>query len=143
MDVSSNASNIQPYGLSNGTKIAYEKNSAANLTPSEVGANSQTNKAQATDIPHPVESAAELAEAREQINKEQREKMVEKMNEFISNINRGVAFKVDEDSGRDIVTIYETTTGDVIRQIPDKEMLETLNRLADYSANTGLLDDTV
>ncbi|MDP5254808.1 MULTISPECIES: flagellar protein FlaG [unclassified Vibrio] len=143
MEISSNASNIQPYGLNNGTKVAYEKNGAANLSPPEVRANSQINKAEATDTLHPVEAASELAEARGQINKEQREKMVEKMNEFISNINRGVAFKVDEDSGRDIVTIYETKTGDVIRQIPDKEMLETLNRLADYSANTGLLDDTV
>ena len=61
------------------------------------------------------------------------------MNEFISSINKGVAFKVDEESGRDVVTIYEATTGDIIRQIPDEEMLEILRRLAAQTANTGLL----
>ena len=62
---------------------------------------------------------------------------------FVTSINKGVAFRVDEESGRDVVTIYEATTGDVIRQIPDEEMLEILRRLAAHSANTGLLVEKV
>lgn len=69
--------------------------------------------------------------------------MVEQMNEFVSSINKGVAFRVDEESGRDVVTIYETNTGDVIRQFPDEELLVVLRRLAEHSANSGLLVEKV
>lgn len=65
------------------------------------------------------------------------------MNEFISSINKGVSFKVDEESGRDVVTIYEATTGDIIRQIPDEEMLEILRRLAAHTSSSGLLVEKV
>ncbi len=69
--------------------------------------------------------------------------MVEQMNEFVSSINKGVAFRVDEESGRDVVTIYETNTGDVIRQFPDEELLVVLRRLAEHTANSGLLVEKV
>ncbi len=84
-----------------------------------------------------------MAESRQELNKEEREKMVEQMNEFVSAMNKGVAFRVDEESGRDVVTIYEATTGDVIRQIPDEEMLVVLRRLAEHTANRGLLVEKV
>ena len=38
--------------------------------------------------------------ARRQLNREERIKMVEKMNEFISSINKGVSFKVDENQAK-------------------------------------------
>ncbi|MDW2313569.1 flagellar protein FlaG, partial [Vibrio sp. 1075] len=85
----------------------------------------------------------EMAESRQVLNREEREKMVEQMNEFVSSINKGVAFRVDEESGRDVVTIYETNTGDVIRQFPDEEMLVVLRRLAEHTANSGLLVEKV
>lgn len=50
---------------------------------------------------------------------------------------------MDEESGRDVVTIYEAKTGDVIRQIPDEEMLVVLRRLAEHTANSGLLTEKV
>ncbi len=37
------------------------------------------------------------------------------------------------------MTIYETTTGDIIRQIPDEEMLEILRRLATQNSNSRIL----
>ena len=71
--------------------------------------------------------------------------MVQQMNDFISSINTGLSFRVDEESGRDVVTIYEADTGDIIRQIPDEEMLEILRRLRDQTArySSGLLNQTV
>ncbi|MCV5657479.1 flagellar protein FlaG, partial [Escherichia coli] len=65
------------------------------------------------------------------------------MNEFVTSINKGVAFRVDEESGRDVVTIYEANTGDVIRQIPDDGMLVVLRRLAEHTAHSGLLTEKV
>ena len=39
-----------------------------------------------------------------------------------------------------MVIIYETTTGDIIRQIPDEEMLEILRRLAAYNSNSRIFE---
>ncbi|GEM74323.1 flagellar protein FlaG [Vibrio sagamiensis] len=122
MEISSYTSNIQPYGDSNGTKFAL-KNEVD--TPNTANLN-----------------GIEQTERPQEIDNEQREKIVEQMNEFVSSINKGVAFRVDEASGRNVVTVYEATTGEVIRQIPDEEMLVVLRRLAEYTAR-GLLVEKV
>ncbi|MGF1756113.1 flagellar protein FlaG, partial [Vibrio makurazakiensis] len=134
-------SNIQPYGSPSGTKIAYEESSsAANISkPNENAPPKKVEQVQSSS----TETAIKMAQERQELNREEKVRMVEQMNEFISSINKGVAFKVDEESGRDVVTIYEATTGDIIRQIPDEEMLEILRRLAAQTASSGLLMEKV
>lgn len=138
MEIPSNASNIQPYGSPNGIKIASDEGSSASSISRLKEATSrgkvEKSKEEAT------EAAIQLAQERKELNDEERVKMVEKVNEFISSLNKGVAFKVDEESGRDVVTIYETTTGDIIRQIPDEEMLEILRRLAAQNSNSRIFE---
>ncbi len=138
MEISSNTSNIQPYGSPNGIKIASDEGSSASSISRLKEATSygkvEKSKEEAT------EAAIQLAQERKELNDEERVKMVEKVNEFISSLNKGVAFKVDEESGRDVVTIYETTTGDIIRQIPDEEMLEILRRLAAQNSNSRIFE---
>ncbi|MEG3693171.1 flagellar protein FlaG [Vibrio coralliirubri] len=138
MEIPSNASNIQPYGSPNGIKIASDEGSSASSISRLKEATSygkvEKSKEEAT------EAAIRLAQHRQELNDEERVKMVEKVNEFISSLNKGVAFKVDEESGRDVVTIYETTTGDIIRQIPDEEMLEILRRLAAQNSNSRIFE---
>ncbi|MBY7731766.1 MULTISPECIES: flagellar protein FlaG [Vibrio] len=138
MEIPSNASNIQPYGSPNGIKFASDEGSSASSVSRLKEATSygkvEKSKEEAT------EAAIQLAQVRQELNDEERVKMVEKVNEFISSLNKGVAFKVDEESGRDVVTIYETTTGDIIRQIPDEEMLEILRRLAAQNSNSRIFE---
>lgn len=138
MEIPFNASNIQPYGSPNGIKIASDEGSSASSISRLKEATSygkvEKSKEEAT------EAAIQLAQERKELNDEERVKMVEKVNEFISSLNKGVAFKVDEESGRDVVTIYETTTGDIIRQIPDEEMLEILRRLAAQNSNSRIFE---
>ncbi|MDK9757334.1 flagellar protein FlaG [Vibrio sp. D173a] len=142
MEISSYTSNIQPYGTPSGTKVAKENGIG---TPSTASSNGTAPVEKPNDAERElsVQAAIEMAESRQELNKEEREKMVEQMNEFVSAMNKGVAFRVDEESGRDVVTIYEATTGDVIRQIPDEEMLVVLRRLAEHTANRGLLVEKV
>ncbi|ABU72119.1 flagellar protein FlaG [Vibrio campbellii] len=142
MEISSYTSNIQPYGTPSGTKFAEENGIG---TPSTASSNGTVPVEKPNDAERElsVQAAFEMAESRQELNKEEREKMVEQMNEFVSAMNKGVAFRVDEESGRDVVTIYEATTGDVIRQIPDEEMLVVLRRLAEHTANRGLLVEKV
>ncbi|MGC9461976.1 flagellar protein FlaG [Vibrio genomosp. F10] len=142
MDISSNASIIQPYGSNGGIKLASENNGAPNVSyRKESNSASQVNQNHVKS----VEATIELVKQREQLNKQEREAMVEQMNDFISSINTGLSFRVDEQSGRDVVTIYEASTGDIIRQIPEEEMLEVLGRLRDQAArySSGLVIDKV
>ncbi|MGR5067025.1 MULTISPECIES: flagellar protein FlaG [Vibrio] len=144
MEISSYASNIQPYATPNGTKVAI-KNGNGIDTPSTANSNGHLSPDKAKRAAHDlsVQAALEMAGSRQELNREEREKMVAQMNEFVSSMNKGVSFRVDEESGRDVVTIYEATTGDVIRQIPDEEMLVVLRRLAEHTANSGLLVEKV
>ncbi|MDK9779470.1 MULTISPECIES: flagellar protein FlaG [Vibrio] len=142
MEISSYASNIQPYGSPSGIKVAKGNGGDEARISSPIGA-SAVSSVQEPEHDFSVQAALEIAEQQKELNREERQKIVDQMNEFVTSINKGVAFRVDEESGRDVVTIYEATTGDVIRQIPDEEMLEILRRLAAHSANTGLLVEKV
>ncbi|MDF2153723.1 flagellar protein FlaG [Vibrio sp. CAU 1672] len=142
MDISSYASNIQPYGSPNGTNVAKDNGVSAASVSSSNGASSPEGLKD-TDHDYSVETVIEMAEQRQQLNREERNKLVEQMNEFVASMNKGVSFRVDEESGRDVVTIYEASTGDIIRQIPDEEMLVILRRLAEHSTNSGLLLEKV
>ncbi len=144
MDISSYTSNIQPYGAVDGTKVA-SKNGYGTGVPDPASSASEISllKAKGTVHDFSVQTATKMAESRQELNREEREKMAAQMNEFVTSISKGVAFRVDEKSGRDVVTIYETNTGDIIRQIPDEELLVVLRRLAEHTANSGLLVDKV
>jgi len=56
-------------------------------------------------------------------------KAAERANNFISQASRDLEFSVDEDTGANIVTVIDTSTKEVIRQIPSPEMLEIAKAL--------------
>ncbi|WP_114765210.1 flagellar protein FlaG [Vibrio rhodolitus] len=142
MEIPSYTSNIQSYGSQSGTKIASEYDNPQ-------GVSLPSNKVVASEIDQltsrGVEQATEVIQARQKLSEQEREKVVEQMNEFISSIQTGLSFRIDEQSGRDVVTIYEESTGEIIRQIPDEEMLEVLRRLREQTArySSGLLIEKV
>ena len=142
MEIPSYTSNIQPYGSESGTKLAskYDGVQQVSSQKEQVSTKEASEKASQT-----VEKAIEASKEREKLNRAERERIVEQMNDFISSINKGLSFRVDEESGRDVVTIYEADTGDIIRQIPDEEMLEILRRLREQTArySSGLVNQTV
>ncbi|NOH78917.1 flagellar protein FlaG [Vibrio sp. RE86] len=142
MEIPSYTSNIQPYGSESGTKFAsrYDGVQQVSSKKEQVSTSEMTERAAQS-----VEKAIEASKEREKLNKAERERIVAEMNDFISSINKGLSFRVDEESGRDVVTIYEADTGDIIRQIPDEEMLEILRRLREQTArySSGLVNQSV
>lgn len=46
-----------------------------------------------------------------------------KVNDFVKQIGRSLEFSVHESSGRVIITVRESETGKIIRQIPPEELL--------------------
>ena len=142
MEIPSYTSNIQPYGSKSGTKLASKYDGVQQVSsPKEQVSTAEISEKTSQSI----EKAIEASQEREKLNRAERERIVQQMNDFISSINKGLSFRVDEESGRDVVTIYEADTGDIIRQIPDEEMLEILRRLREQTArySSGLVNQMV
>lgn len=78
------------------------------------------------------------------LDDEQEQKAIEevasKLQEFVNLIDKQLEFKVDDDSGRHVVTVSDKLSGDVIRQIPSEEVLRlarNLSELADIATRSG------
>ena len=53
-----------------------------------------------------------------------------KINELFQAESRSLQFAVDDESGRSVITVVDTKTGEQIKQIPAEELLEISRRLA-------------
>lgn len=58
---------------------------------------------------------------------------------FMRGLNRYLEFRVDEDSGRTVVTVKDSSTGEIIRQIPSEEVMRLARNLGG-NTHTALLD---
>ena len=85
---------------------------------------SQASSAQA-DTVSGEENDVELQEA------------VAKVESFLKVQNRDLAFSVDENTSRSVVTVKDSTSGEVIRQIPSEEVLKLAERIQDLQQDVG------
>ena len=60
----------------------------------------------------------------------------QQIDSYLKSVGREVEFHVDEDTGITVVTVRATASGDVIRQIPNDEVLEIAKR---FRAGAGSL----
>ncbi len=56
---------------------------------------------------------------------------VEKIAEFIQIVRRNLEFTIDETTGRTVVTVVDSDTDEVIRQIPPEDVLNIARNLHD------------
>lgn len=62
------------------------------------------------------------------------EKTAARLNEIMTSKQRSLRFRVDEGSGRTVITVINKTTHEVIRQIPPEELLAVADQLGDLGA---------
>ena len=77
-----------------------------------------------------------VVQAYTQPSREQVDQAVEQMREALPPVARNLQFSVDEATGRSVVKVVDSSTNEVIRQMPSEELLNiarTLDKL------TGLL----
>ena len=139
MNLSSVSSSIlSSLSSNNGTQIASSNvqptssvniiNKTANTEPSEAMTQSQA-------------IVVEAEQKLETKKKEELHKAVKELNEYVKSMDRGLSFRLDEESGRQVITVIEVTSGDIIRQIPDEKMLEVARELA--ASGSGLIAERV
>lgn len=65
----------------------------------------------------------------EVVSAEDVERALMRLNELMQESQRSLRFQVDELSGRTIITVFDETTKEVVRQIPPPELLALVRRL--------------
>jgi flagellar protein FlaG len=58
---------------------------------------------------------------------------------FVSDFARELQFRVDDASGRTVITVRNSTTDEVVRQIPSEEVLALAARIAQTTDANGIL----
>ena len=64
------------------------------------------------------------------------EEVAQKLQDFVDSLNTSLRFSVDKESGRDIIKVVDSESGDLIRQFPSEEVLDVIKSL---SKATGTL----
>lgn len=89
---------------------------------------------------HPaVQAKAETSAADRQTHEQTRANIreaVDRINRQMKDTNRDLNFSVDDASDRVVITVKSTSTGEVIRQIPDQALLRVAHNIEDIK---GLL----
>lgn len=80
-------------------------------------------------LPSVNEAVANVVQEREQV-----EKTVSALNSFVQSIQRGIQFSVHEETGRNIITVTDIETDEVIRRFPSEQVLAVAEHIAETLA---------
>ncbi|TMO23976.1 flagellar protein FlaG [Pseudoalteromonas sp. S4741] len=115
------------------SKVEASPQLTANATaePNQTDGNTQK---QASDFA----SNEQHQQTEKQLDHDQLEKVAQQLQDFMGEMNRSLQFKVDEESGRDVIKVIDKSSGDVIKQYPSEEVLSLVAKL---SETAGMLID--
>ena len=99
------------------------------------GVSSATNSTVKAEVAKPEIQAAQIDPVEMQIKLQD---IVDRLNEQASKNGRSLGFSVDQRLNRNIVTVTSSTTGEVVRQIPEEVVIRVGNRIEDLK---GILFD--
>ena len=94
---------------------------AAQAVPTPVAAPAQTT---APVQPVVARQSAQSAQATPEPSQADVKAAVEKVQQAVQSMASSLKFSVDQETGKSIVTLTDTETGETIRQMPSKEMIE-------------------
>jgi len=97
------------------------------------GADAAIKPAPKVDLPSNVKSSVDPTQARKNVKE-----AVSFLNEQLSANNRGIGFTVNEGDSTPIVTIRNTKTGEVVRQIPNDVVIKIAQNI---DASKGAIED--
>jgi len=106
---------------------------ANNFQSTQLGTTAEVVNTSANNAKVDSEKAKEIAEQAAQ-NIDVVRNAAKELNEFTEKIQTNLSFSIDEGSGQSVITVTDTQSGDVIRQIPAKEALAVANIIRDAIA---------
>ncbi|MFK3791304.1 flagellar protein FlaG [Pseudomonas piscis] len=69
-----------------------------------------------------------------QAEQEKLKMAVQEIEKFVQSVKRNLEFSIDEPSGKVVVKVIASDSGEVVRQIPNEEVLKLANSLNDASS---------
>lgn len=119
-----NTSSIESANIANQNAVAVE-------SPAQVAKNSAMIKADNSQPEQVIAQANKTADkgGEAQLEPEQLSQIVENLNAFVQLTKRNVSFTIDKESGRDVISVFDAETQELIRQIPSEEALALLKRM--------------
>lgn len=111
-------------------EYAKSQNSESNVSLAKTIDN---NIKQGENVPlqNAVEKAASKVDDKQPLTLEQLEKVAQQLQDFVGEMNRGLEFSVDKDSGRDVIKVIDKNSGDLVKQYPSEEVLTLVAKLSD------------
>ena len=97
----------------------------------------RTDNAQTNVAAEVQENSTEADSNSERGNDRELQQAVEDVQSFVQGQARNLAFSIDEDTNRSIVTVRDSASGDVIRQIPSEEVLRLAERIQSLQEDVG------
>lgn len=88
-----------------------------------------------------VDKTVDKADNKQPLTQAQLEKVAQQLQDFVGNMNRGLEFSVDKDSGRDVIKVIDKNSGDLVKQFPSEEVLTLVAKLSDMVG--GFIDAKV
>ncbi len=59
---------------------------------------------------------------------------MEELSDLVQSVRRELKFSVDSDSGRTVIRVIDSSTGELVRQIPPDEVLTLVGRFREDQA---------
>jgi flagellar protein FlaG len=100
-----------------------------------------TEKQRAVIQQEAVDKIADKAIDKQPLTPDQLEKVAQQLQDFVGEMNRGLEFSVDKDSGRDVIKVIDKASGDLVKQYPSEEVLTLVSKLSDMVG--GFIDAKV
>jgi flagellar protein FlaG len=86
-------------------------------------------RAQAAPASHPVPRAPEPAPMANRSIQETMEKVAAQLESYLRSVGRSLQFSIDSESGRTVISVRDSSTGEIIRQIPNAEAMRLAQSL--------------
>jgi len=84
------------------------------------------------------DKSVEEAIAAKSVSSDELKVSVDKLNNYLKADQRNLAFSVDEDSGRDVVSILDTVSKEIIKQYPTEEILTLSAKLSEFNESGSM-----
>jgi len=120
MEINQNQTNLPPVGSKSPGFSALKKVEESR---------EKENVVELTDAKKLTEAKQAEKETETEVEIEKLSSVIQSINERVQNLQRDLVFSVDEDTGKDVVTIMDSKNKKVIKQIPSEEMLELARNL--------------
>jgi flagellar protein FlaG len=108
-----------------------KRNELENNAISSKGGDEKIDKANNVIKQESINKNIDSSHENEVLTPEQLDKVAQQLQDFVGEMNTGLEFSVDKDSGRDVIKVIDKSSGDLVKQYPSEEVLTLVSKLSE------------